>query len=280
MDGDGGTYIRSAYIQDAVITNLITAEHISDTIIAGNVTFGSAQIADGVINNAKIADVLQSTNYQTGLGWRLQKDGGATFKYLTAEDGTFKGVLEASVIKGGMLVIDPNETRYGATVVGDRWTELVETGAIETAGRYLTLYFPPNPTDGLEEYTIVNPYNKILDFRCHCLCNSDQVSSNPRVAIWIRFQNLDGSYTAWSRDLNNDMWLTNSYAWPSSGGGGHVYIWEGSVRLFGTSGTNSILTNVDLYNYRRVQVSLRDWDDPDLVVAYRSMTMQMSYRNN
>ncbi len=94
----GNTYIKAAYIEDATITNLITATHISDTIVAGNVAFGSAQIGDGAISSLKIANTLESTGFTSGgsSGWRINKLGNAEFNNITVNDGTFNGSLETA----------------------------------------------------------------------------------------------------------------------------------------------------------------------------------------
>ena len=65
-------FIQSANIQ----SNAITAGKLA----ASNVVTNSAQISDGIITNAKIGNVIQSSNYSAGsTGWSINKDGSAEF---------------------------------------------------------------------------------------------------------------------------------------------------------------------------------------------------------
>jgi len=65
-------FIQSANIQ----SNAITAGKLA----ASNVVTNSAQISDGIITNAKIGNVIQSSNYSAGsTGWRINKNGSAEF---------------------------------------------------------------------------------------------------------------------------------------------------------------------------------------------------------
>jgi hypothetical protein len=58
----------------------------TDKLVAGNALIGSALIGDGEITNAKIGDVIQSTNYSeaNGTGWMIDKNGNAKFFNITA----------------------------------------------------------------------------------------------------------------------------------------------------------------------------------------------------
>ena len=61
---------------DNIAANAITGGKIA----ASNVVTASAQISDGIITNAKIGDVIQSTNYSAGsAGWIINKNGSAEF---------------------------------------------------------------------------------------------------------------------------------------------------------------------------------------------------------
>jgi len=97
----GTTYIKSAMIQEATITDLVTGSLISDRIVAGNVSFGSAQIANGAITNAKISGTLQSGSASdaANTGWKLEQNG-----KFSCVNGEFRGVLSAAVVESGMLV--------------------------------------------------------------------------------------------------------------------------------------------------------------------------------
>jgi len=65
-------FIQSQNIQ----SNAITAGKLA----ASNVVTNSAQISDGIITNAKIGSVIQSSNYSAGsAGWIINKDGSAEF---------------------------------------------------------------------------------------------------------------------------------------------------------------------------------------------------------
>jgi len=70
-------------------------------VSGGNVYINSAYIAEGTINIAKIADVLQSTNYVAGTtGWKIQKSGAAEFNNVTV-----RGTVEAAQIKSSYFNI-------------------------------------------------------------------------------------------------------------------------------------------------------------------------------
>jgi len=61
---------------DNIAANAITGGKIA----ASNVVTASAQISDGIITNAKIGSVIQSSNYSAGsAGWIINKDGSAEF---------------------------------------------------------------------------------------------------------------------------------------------------------------------------------------------------------
>ena len=81
-------FIQSANIQ----SNAITAGKLA----ASNVVTNSAQISDGIITNAKIGNVIQSSNYSAGsTGWSINKAGSAEFngvvisRQLLVDSGTF-----------------------------------------------------------------------------------------------------------------------------------------------------------------------------------------------
>lgn len=61
---------------DNIQSNAITAGKLA----ASNVVTNSAQISDGIITNAKIGSVIQSSNYSAGsAGWIINKNGSAEF---------------------------------------------------------------------------------------------------------------------------------------------------------------------------------------------------------
>ena len=77
---------------DNIQSNAITAGKLA----ASNVVTNSAQISDGIITNAKIGNVIQSSNYSAGsTGWSINKDGSAEFngvvisRQLLVDSGTF-----------------------------------------------------------------------------------------------------------------------------------------------------------------------------------------------
>jgi hypothetical protein len=129
-----GTYIKSAFIYDGVITNakianaaiddakianlsaakinagFLSADRIETgsidaklaNINAAIITSGfidNARIQDGTITNAKIGNIIQSTNFVAGsTGWQINKDGTAEF-----EDAILRGVLRST---DGKFVVD------------------------------------------------------------------------------------------------------------------------------------------------------------------------------
>lgn len=95
----GQTYIKSAFIEEATIQNAVTGSLISDRIVADNVSFEAAQIADGAITNAKIAGTLQSDSYSGSTGWRLEQNGKLTCYNGFFANITASGNIEASSLK-------------------------------------------------------------------------------------------------------------------------------------------------------------------------------------
>jgi len=75
-----------------IASNAITAGKLA----ASNVVTASAQISDGIITNAKIGSVIQSSNYSAGsAGWIINKNGSAEFngvvisRQLLVDSGTY-----------------------------------------------------------------------------------------------------------------------------------------------------------------------------------------------
>lgn len=122
----GNTYIKNAYIKDLtsdnIAANAVTADKISVTELSavsanmGSVVAYSANIADGAITDAKIANTIQSTNYSSGnSGWLIDKSGYAEF-YNTV----IRGTLDGATINGGVI--------RGATIIFTSQLRATEAG--------------------------------------------------------------------------------------------------------------------------------------------------------
>lgn len=92
--------LQSSFIiradQFAILNNQPNGTVTSPFIVSGGVTYiAAAMIRDGTITDAKIGNVIQSTNYVAGqTGWRLDKN------------GSFE--INSSIPGGGRLIINPN----------------------------------------------------------------------------------------------------------------------------------------------------------------------------
>ena len=112
---------------DNINSNAITAGKLA----ASNVVTNSAQISDGIITNAKIGGVIQSTNYSAGsAGWRINKTGSAEFngvvisRQLLVDSGTYT--------KGNFLA-RKNPYSSADNGIGIDQTDYIETNTTTTA---------------------------------------------------------------------------------------------------------------------------------------------------
>ncbi|AKJ41483.1 host specificity protein J [Pragia fontium] len=95
-----------------VLLNRVNGTYTSPfSVYGGQVLMNNALIQDGSITNAKIGNVIQSSNYIAGRsGWRLDKNG--TFEL----NGSFGGSSRVLITNSGMSVYDENgvlRTRIG-----------------------------------------------------------------------------------------------------------------------------------------------------------------------
>lgn len=99
-----------------IAAGTITATEIAtDTITAakmktGTITAASGILADAVITSAKIADSIQSSNYSSTTGWKIDRAGTATFY-----NATIRGSLNADDITAGSLAAARIDSR-GLTI--------------------------------------------------------------------------------------------------------------------------------------------------------------------
>lgn len=106
----GNVYIDAAMIRDATITSAKIQSLAVESLIGDKATFVSTNIADGSITNAKIGDVIQSTDYVSGsAGWRILKTGTAEFRDIIA-----RGDIEAQSLKAGIAMVDTLNVNGGA----------------------------------------------------------------------------------------------------------------------------------------------------------------------
>ena len=145
-----GTYMKSAFIHNATITNAMIGDAAIDsakianasitgadianatitntqigsaTITNANIASGtitSANIQNGAIGNAQIGNVIQSANYVSGsAGWKIDKTG-----QIEANNATFRGTLDVGGTSGSRLAISSTkiEVYDGSTLrvkIGD-----------------------------------------------------------------------------------------------------------------------------------------------------------------
>ena len=96
----------------AIIRNAESGAYTLPFVVQNDQVFmNNALIQDGSITNAKIGNVIQSSNYIAGQqGWVINKNGGSEFNNVTvrghieANSGTFKGTIEAQSFIGDIAV--------------------------------------------------------------------------------------------------------------------------------------------------------------------------------
>ncbi|ARJ70080.1 phage tail tip fiber protein [Paracoccus contaminans] len=127
---EGGTKLDADYgrtIVDgaSIKTGTVTATQLVKTAA---VLTDSAQIGDGIITNAKIGNIIQSSNFVTGedgVGWQINKAGSAEFnsvkirRQLAVQTGTFNvSATTATLLDGKQLTSGPIRYVYTETSVG------------------------------------------------------------------------------------------------------------------------------------------------------------------
>lgn len=99
--GSGLVVIDTAAIGDASITNAKIQNLSADKLFVASGTIAEAIIGSGHITNAMIDNIIQSNNYSAGVsGWRINKDGTAEFRDITA-----RGDIEASSLKANTAMV-------------------------------------------------------------------------------------------------------------------------------------------------------------------------------
>ncbi|WP_165840012.1 phage tail tip fiber protein [Motiliproteus coralliicola] len=101
---NGKTVMSGAYIQDATITSAKIASLSVDKIIGDTAAFVSANIENASIGSAKIAQTLQSDNYDATNGWFISKDGTFIVRKLQASGDIIGARVTGSVIEGGLFI--------------------------------------------------------------------------------------------------------------------------------------------------------------------------------
>lgn len=127
---------------NSVTTNTIRAGSITAaSAILANLAVVSAKIAEGAVTNLKIGDIIESSNFVSGVrGWRLNKQGNleisdGTFRgLLQGANGNFSGTLTAQAInavdtinvRGNAITVPASSYRPGLiNVPASVWTEAV-----------------------------------------------------------------------------------------------------------------------------------------------------------
>lgn len=115
LTSQGGNVVSQVlFIADrfAIIRNAESGAYTLPFVVQNDQVFmNNALIQDGSITNAKIGNVIQSSNYIAGQqGWVINKNGGSEFNNVTvrghieANSGTFKGTVEAQSFIGDIAV--------------------------------------------------------------------------------------------------------------------------------------------------------------------------------
>lgn len=113
VEGDGGaiqSYFMVSADSFAVYNPTAGSSTLAFTIKNGQAFLREAFIENGSINNAKIGNIIQSTNWNgSTVGWYINKAGNATFNNVTirgtvyATNGEFTGVVKATSFQGDIV---------------------------------------------------------------------------------------------------------------------------------------------------------------------------------
>ena len=127
---EGGTkldadYGRTVVDGASIKTGTVTAAQLVKTAA---VLTDTAQIGDGIITNAKIGNIIQSSNFVTGedgVGWQIDKAGSAEFnsvkirRQLAVQTGTFNvSATTSTLLDGKLLTSGPIRYVHTETSVG------------------------------------------------------------------------------------------------------------------------------------------------------------------
>lgn len=128
-----GTYLQSAFIADATITNAKIGSIAADKILAGDVTVALTLTAAGDVS---------SGNYSAGsVGWRIQSNGNAEFNNLSAF-----GSVSTSSGSGKRAILDSssNDLQF----YDERNVKRAQLGTVSEASGFATLYLNPDLASG------------------------------------------------------------------------------------------------------------------------------------
>ena len=121
--------IRDVLIGDATITNAKIQTLAADKIFATTGTIAAALIGSGHIDNAMIANIIQSSNFVTGsAGWRINKAGNCEFN-----GGTFRGAVVFQSGSSGYTNLSDKPTSL-ASINSAESTKLTGIAAGATVG--------------------------------------------------------------------------------------------------------------------------------------------------
>lgn len=135
---EGKTVMDAAYIVNLMVNNAQIQNLSVDKLIGDKAAFVSANIGDGTIGSAKIADIIQSTNYSgeegSEAGWMLNKAG-----LLVANNALVRGTIRSSTIIGSMI--------DGSLLVGQSLVSIPTEYDDGTQPRYLAFQEAVNKSD-------------------------------------------------------------------------------------------------------------------------------------
>lgn len=122
---DGQVVMPAAYIVDFVAGNAVVGGLNVDKLVGNKGEFVTLNIQDASITSAKIANILQSSDYVPDVsGWIIYKSGHAEF-----EDIKARGDIEASSLKADTAMVDTLHILEGAVTIpaSDSGTYFAET---------------------------------------------------------------------------------------------------------------------------------------------------------
>ncbi len=188
--------------QAGTVTGQITAANIA--------TF----IATGVIENAYIGNIIQSTNYVPGsAGWRINKDGTAEFRNVTV-----RGNVEASSLKANTAMVNTAHINDLAVT-----TLKIGNNAVTVPVTYTTASAFNSWSTGYAEIgsIYVNPEGGTVILMCSANWQLTNASS-----VWIRIRHSSGAVITETRSVGALIGY--------SGGGDANPIYAGTAMALGS----------------------------------------------
>lgn len=269
---DGTVWVIFAEVIDGnlLVDGTILARHIRTGILTADMV-NTAEFRVGAVFGDMQSTTFDDTNVDLAarLGWQLRENGDAVFQNIDVKNGTFRGVLDAAIVKGPANVMD-NLSRVTAPAVvqqDSNWDSPNGTaiGTVNSQREILQYHFPSR-IGAIPNQSIVNASTGLLWVRVWVRVISGTGTPVP----WFSLQNADYSWTTPDMDFGERLNVTSSI------GGSHSYFtYQGFINVFG--GVDPLLTNIDSFIAFRIQLSSILTFGGN--VTYATIRLNSHYRN-